>query len=230
MGTTKQTQVMKNDVPFAAERRTMIEAQLRRRGLRDERVLEAMYALPRHEFVPAACVHAAYDDCPLPLGDGQTISQPYIVAAMTHAVRVQPGDRALEVGTGSGYQAAILTILGAKVYTLERNSRLAAEARARLARLGFETVEVIEGDGSEGYTPAAPYQVIMVTAAAPEVPAALLAQLAEGGRMVIPVGSLYHQDLQLIFKHGNETATKYLDPCQFVPLIGKQGWSEKDFW
>jgi protein-L-isoaspartate(D-aspartate) O-methyltransferase len=229
MGTAEQTQVMKNDVPYASERRAMIDAQLRQRGIRDERVLEAMQAVPRHEFVPAACLHAAYDDCPLPLGDGQTISQPYIVAAMTQAVRVQPGDRALEVGTGSGYQAAILAFLGAEVYTLERNARLAAEARARLARLGFKTVKVIEGDGSEGYAPAAPYQVILVTAAAPEVPAALLAQLADGGRMVIPVGSLYHQDLQLIFKHGKETATKYLDPCQFVPLIGKQGWPEKDF-
>jgi protein-L-isoaspartate(D-aspartate) O-methyltransferase len=221
---------MREHIPFAAERRTMIEAQLRRRGIRDERVLEAMFAVPRHEFVPAACVHAAYDDCPLPLGDGQTISQPYIVAAMTHAARVQPGDRALEVGTGSGYQAALLASLGAKVYTLERNSRLAEEAEARLARLGYEAIQVIEGDGSEGYALAAPYQVIMVTAAAPEVPAALLAQLAEGGRMVIPVGSLYHQDLQLIFKHGNETATQYLDPCQFVPLVGKQGWPETDVW
>ena len=208
----------------------MIEAQLRPRGIHDERVLEAMYAVPRHEFVPPAWVHAAFDDCPLPLGEGQTISQPYIVAAMTYAARVQAGDKALEIGTGSGYQAAILTYLGARVYTRERNPRLAAEARARLARLGYEAVEVIEGDGSEGYPPAAPYQVIMVTAAAPEVPEALLAQLADGGRMVIPVGSLYHQDLQLIFKHGNETATQYLDPCQFVPLVGKQGWPETDVW
>ena len=221
---------MKEDVPFASERRAMIEAQLRRRGVHDERVLEAMYAVPRHEFVPPASVHAAYDDCPLPLADGQTISQPYIVAAMTYAVRVQLGDKALEVGTGSGYQAAILAALGARVYTLERNPRLAAEARARLARLGYAGVEVIDGDGSEGYQPAAPYQVIMVTAAAPEVPEALLAQLADGGRLVIPVGSLYHQDLQLILKHGNETATRYLDPCQFVPLIGKRGWPEKDAW
>ena len=208
----------------------MIEAQLRRRGIRDERVLEAMYAVPRHEFVPPAFVRDAYDDCPLPLADGQAISQPYIVAAMTEAVRVQPGDKALEVGTGSGYQAAILACLGAKVYTLERNPRLAEEARARLARLGYEAVEVIAGDGSEGYPPAAPYQVIMVTAAAPGVPNALLEQLADGGRMVIPVGSLYQQNLQLILKHGKETATRYLDACQFVPLIGKRGWPEKDAW
>jgi protein-L-isoaspartate(D-aspartate) O-methyltransferase len=118
--------------------------------------------------------------------------------------------------------------LGARVYTLERNPRLAKEARARLARLGYKAIEVIEGDGSEGYPPAAPYQVIMVTAGAPEVPPALRAQLADGGRLVIPVGSLYHQDLQLILKHGNEMATTYLDPCQFVPLLGKRGWPEED--
>ena len=219
---------MRGNVPFAAERRAMIEAQLRQRGIRDERLLEAMYAVPRHEFVPPASVHAAYDDCPLPLADGQTISQPYIVAAMTYAVGVQLGDKALEVGTGSGYQAAILAALGAKVYTLERHPRLAAEARAHLARLGYESVEVIEGDGTEGYPPAAPYQIIMVTAGAPEVPEALLAHLADGGRMIIPVGNLYHQTLQLILKHGTETVTKYLDACQFVPLIGKRGWPVND--
>jgi protein-L-isoaspartate(D-aspartate) O-methyltransferase len=230
ISTSNRAEDMREDVSRTAERRAMIEAQLRRRGLRDERVLGAMYTVPRHEFVPPASAHAAYDDCPLPLADGQTISQPYIVAAMTEAVHVQPGDKALEVGTGSGYQAAILATLGAKVYTLERNPRLAAEARARLARLGYEGVEVVEGDGSEGYPVAAPYQVIMVTAGAPAVPEALLAQLAEGGRMVIPVGSLQRQDLHLIFKHGNETATRYLDPCQFVPLIGKGGWPEKEAW
>ena len=221
---------MREDASYAAERHAMIEAQLRARGILDERVLAAMYTVLRHEFVPPALVRAAYDDCPLPLADGQTISQPYIVAVMTYAVRVQPGDKALEVGTGSGYQAAMLATLGAKVYTLERNPRLAAEARARLDRLGYATVEVIEGDGSEGYPPAAPYQIIMVTAAAPEVPEALLAQLAEGGRMVIPVGGLYQQNLLSILKHGNETATRYLDACQFVPLIGKRGWPEEDAW
>jgi protein-L-isoaspartate(D-aspartate) O-methyltransferase len=227
---TNLVRAMREDASYTAERRAMIETQLRRRGIRDEGVLEAMFKVHRQDFVPSASVHSAYDDRPLPLGDGQTISQPYIVAAMTCAARVQPGDKALEIGTGSGYQAAILANMGARVYSLERNTRLATEARARLARLGYNTVEVIEGDGSEGYPPAAPYQVIMVTAAAPEVPQALLAQLAESGRMVIPVGTLYHQDLQLILKRGDETATRYLDPCQFVPLLGKRGWPESDTW
>jgi protein-L-isoaspartate(D-aspartate) O-methyltransferase len=138
----------------------------------------------------------------------------------------------LEVGTGTGYQAAILVYLGATVYTVERNPQLAESARERLARLGYKGIEVICGDGTEGYSAAAPYQVIVVTAAAPLVPPPLLDQLDSGGRMVIPVGDLLHQDLQLIFKRGSEVATRLLDPCQFVPLIGKHAWPEKPdrFW
>lgn len=161
---------MTEPLPFEEERRFMIEVQLRHRGIRDERVLDAMFQVPRHEFVPSPLVKAAYDDRPLPLGEAETISQPYIVAAMTEAVDVQPGDKALEVGTGSGYQAAILAYLGARVYTIERNAVLAQSARERLARLGYDGVEVIAGDGSEGYPPAAPYAIILVTAAAPFVP------------------------------------------------------------
>ena len=207
----------------------MIEIQLRHRGIRDEKVLDAMFHVPRHEFVPPALVRAAYDDRPLPLGEAETISQPYIVAAMTEAADVQPGDKALEVGTGSGYQAAILAYLGAKVYTIERNPVLAKSARERLARLGYDGVEVIEGDGSEGYPSAAPYAVILVTAAAPVVPPALLEQLADQGRLVIPVGDLRHQDLLLSLKKGDQVKTSVLDPCQFVPLIGKAGWPEKEW-
>jgi len=207
----------------------MVEIQLRHRGIRDEKVLDAMFRVPRHEFVPPALVKAAYDDRPLPLGEAETISQPYMVAAMTEAADVQPGDKALEVGTGSGYQAAILAFLGARVYTVERNAALAKSARERLARLGYDAVEVIVGDGSEGYPPAAPYAIILVTAAAPTVPPALLEQLAEGGRLVIPVGDLRHQDLLLNFKQGGEVRTSMLDPCQFVPLIGKGGWPEKEW-
>jgi protein-L-isoaspartate(D-aspartate) O-methyltransferase len=218
---------MSEDLPFESERRAMVEYQIRRRGIRDERVLEAMFRVPRHEFVPAAQVGAAYEDRPLPIGESETISQPYIVAAMTAAAQVNPGDKALEIGTGSGYQAAILAFLGAKVYTVERNFQLAELARARLARLGFETVEVSCGDGTEGYPAAAPYQIILVTAASPEIPAPLMEQLEDGGRLVIPVGDLTHQDLKLIFKHGNQVATRFLDPCQFVPLIGRYGWPEK---
>lgn len=215
---------------FESERRAMIQAQLRRRGIDDERVLEAMYAVPRHEFVSPAYMDAAYEDRPLPIGETETISQPYIVAAMSAAARIEPGDRALEVGTGSGYQAAILAHLGAKVYTVERNPELARAARARLNNLGYKDVEVIMGDGTEGYAPAAPYGTILVTAAAPQVPPALLDQLAENGRLVIPVGDRIHQLLELIVKHGQETATRILDPCQFVPLVGKFGWPEKRGW
>jgi protein-L-isoaspartate(D-aspartate) O-methyltransferase len=214
-------------VEFEAERRAMIETQLRRRGIRDAKVLEAMFAVPRHEFVAPAYVRAAYEDRPLPIGEAETISQPYIVAAMTAAARIEPGDKALEVGAGSGYQAAILAHLGAKVYTVDRNSQLVEAARERLRRFGYSTVEVLCGDGSEGYAAAAPYDVIIVTAGSPHVPPALLGQLADGGRMVIPVGNLLRQDLQLIFKHQGQIATRLLDPCQFVPLIGKQAWPEK---
>jgi protein-L-isoaspartate(D-aspartate) O-methyltransferase len=218
---------MSEATPFESARRAMVDYQIRRRGVRDTRVLGAMFQVPRHEFVPPAYLSAAYDDRPLPIGEAETISQPYIVAAMTDAARVQQGDKALEVGTGSGYQAAILAHLGARVWTMERNGQLADSARERLARLGYKGIEVICGDGTEGYPSAAPYQVIVVTAASPHVPQPLLDQLDDGGRMVIPVGDLYHQDLQLIFRHANELTTRLLDPCQFVPLIGKYAWPEK---
>jgi len=188
-----------------------------------------MLHVPRHEFVPASLINAAYDDRPLPLGDAETISQPYMVAAMTEAARVEAGDKALEVGTGSGYQAAILAYLGARVYSVERNAALAESARERLARLGFDGVEVIVGDGSEGYPPAAPYDIIIVTAAAPSVPPTLLEQLAEEGRLLIPVGDLRRQDLLLSIKRAGEVKTQILDPCQFVPLVGRAGWPENEW-
>jgi protein-L-isoaspartate(D-aspartate) O-methyltransferase len=217
---------MSGQFPFELARRAMVEQQLRRRGIKDERVLEAMFNVPRHEFVPSSQLEVAYEDRPLPIGQTETISQPYIVAAMTEAARVEPGDKALEVGTGAGYQAAVLAALGARVYTVERNAQLAQAARERLARLGYSGIEVIEGDGSEGYAPAAPYQVILVTAGSPHVPATLIGQLAEGGRMVIPVGDLRHQTLYLITKKDNELSKRVLDPCQFVPLIGKHAWPD----
>ena len=205
----------------------MIERQLRRRGIQDERVLEAMFEVPRHEFIPPIYRDAAYDDRPLVIGDGQTISQPYIVAAMTEAARIEPGDKVLEIGTGSGYQAAVLAHLGAEVVTMERNPWLAATARERLGRLGYSGIQVIAEDGSGGYPPSAPYAAILVTAAAPRVPQVLVDQLADEGRLVIPVGSLYQQTLLLISKHGDKLSVHDLDPCQFVPLIGKEGWPER---
>jgi protein-L-isoaspartate(D-aspartate) O-methyltransferase len=218
---------MTQAVLFEAERREMVEQQLRRRGICDERVLDAMLSVPRHEFVPPAFLGMAYDDRPVPIGASETISQPYIVAAMTEAAQVEPGDTVLEVGTGTGYQAAILAHLGAKVYTIERNSRHAEAARTRLARLGYTGIEVVWGDGSRGYPPAAPYEVILVTAAAPEVPQTLLDQLDEDGRMVIPVGNRFQQSLHQILKQGGQTLTRVLDACQFVPLVGKYGWPER---
>lgn len=218
---------MKETLTFESERRAMVETQIRRRGVRDPKVLEAMIEVPRHEFVAPAFVQAAYEDRPLPIGESETISQPYMVAVMTEAAHVQPGDKALEIGTGSGYQAAILAYLGATVYTIERNFQLVEAARLRLARLEYSGVEVVWGDGTEGYPPAAPYQVIIVTAAAPQVPPPLLEQLADGGHMVIPVGGLQHQDVHVIFKHSGEAASRVLDPCVFVPLFGKYGWPEK---
>ncbi len=204
----------------------MVERQLRPRGISDERVLEAMLRVPRHEFVHPSQAAFAYDDRPLPIGESETISQPYIVAAMTQAAGIQPGDKVLEVGTGTGYQAAILATLGAKVYTVERNPQLAQAARERLARLGYADIEVICGDGSEGYPAATPYQAIVVTAASPRVPPPLFEQLAEGGRLIIPVGNLQHQELHLIRKIAGRASTRILDACQFVPLVGSQGWPE----
>lgn len=206
---------------FETERQTMVRTQLRERGISDERVLEAMASIPRHEFVSGAQVAAAYEDRALPIGVWETISQPYIVALMTEAAAVRPGDRILEVGTGSGYQAAVLAYLGAQVYTMERNPELAEEARRRLARLGEgRAVEVLVGDGTFGYPEAAPYDAIFVTAASPRVPEALLEQLADGGRLVMPVGGRQEQELQLLVKAGGRTVVRNLTPCQFVPLVG----------
>ena len=212
---------------FEAERQAMVEQQLRSRAIRSERVLNAMARVPRHEFVPAPQVAAAYDDRALPIGTWETISQPYIVALMTEAAAVRTGDHLLEIGAGAGYQAAVLAYLGAQVHTVERNPELAEEARHRLVRLGYgSAVTVITGDGSQGHPEAAPYDAILVTAASPRVPQALLDQLADGGRMVIPVGNRLMQQLRLIVKAGERTVDRVLTGCQFIPLVGKEGWSE----
>ena len=211
---------------FAVPRAEMIERQLRRRGITDSRVLSAMAAVHREEFVPAAFRQRAYEDAPLPIGEGQTISQPYIVAAMTAALRLTGGERVLEVGTGCGYQAAILSQLVKVVFTVESRSELAASAVARLDRLGYANVHVHCGDGTFGLPDVAPFDAILVAAAAPAVPEPLRSQLAEGGRMILPVGDAENQELLFIERHGSSFETQTLEACRFVPLIGYYGWKE----
>ena len=210
----------------APQRAEMVEKQLRRRGIEDSCVLGAMLGVPRHEFVPVELRARAYEDVPLPIGSGQTISQPYIVAAMTAALRLQPTDRALEIGAGSGYQAAVLSLLAKEVFTIERRTELASAASQRLERLGYLNVHVHCGDGTLGLPDFAPFDAILVAAAAPAPPQPLLAQLAEGGRMIIPVGDAENQELQLIEKRGGKLFTKMLEGCRFVPLVGYHAWQK----
>ena len=211
---------------FAPQRAEMIEKQLRRRGITNPAVLVAMEAVPRHEFVPGELRSSAYEDAPLPIGAGQTISQPYIVAAMTAALRLSPTDRVLEIGTGCGYQAAVLSRLAKEVFTIECRTELASAASKRLARLGYANVHVHCGDGTLGLPECAPFDAILVAAAAPAVPQPLLAQLADGARMILPVGDSEHQELRLIEKRGSEFLTNTLEGCRFVPLVGYHGWRD----
>ena len=212
---------------IAERQRDMVDYQLRCRGIVNERVLEAMRQVPRHEFVPPELMREAYEDHPLPIGQGQTISQPYMVASMIEALELKGTERVLEVGTGSGYQAAVLARLATRVYTMEFDPHLAAAAQERLARMGLaDSVVVICGDGSLGYPPAAPYDGIIVAAAAPEVPEGFLEQLAEGGRLVIPVGGRDTQELRQIRKIAGQPVSRVLGYCRFVPLRGAQGWKE----
>lgn len=212
------------DRSFASLREAMVTTQIERRGIADPRVLAAMRAVPRELFVPQARADEAYDDRALPIGAGQTVSQPYMVAVMTQALRLTPTSRVLEVGTGSGYQAAILGSIAASVVSIERLPALAEAARQRLAALGFDRVTVVVGDGTDGYPPAAPYDAIVVTAGAPHVPGALRDQLADGGRLVVPVGTARQQDLQVIERRGGTFLTSAGDGCIFVPLVGRDGW------
>jgi len=208
---------------FEALRRQMVEEQIRGRELRSPRVLEAMMAVPRHEFVPAEYQPLAYTDQPLPIGEGQTISQPYMVAAMAEALELVGTERVLEVGAGSGYQAAVLALLAAEVYTVEFHASLARAVEERLTRLGYLNVHVRAGDGSLGWPEAAPYQAVLVTSAAPEVPPPLVEQLAEGGRLVIPVGQGDYQELRQLRKAAGQVSERTLLYCRFVPLLGRYG-------
>ena len=194
-------------------------------GIADARVLGAIKRVPREAFVPVECRGHAYRNIPLPIGQGQTISQPYVVGLMTQSLELDPDDRVLEVGTGSGYQAAVLAQLAREVITVERIAILAGSARETLASLGYSTVRVLVGDGSEGYPDEAPFDAIVVTAAPPRTPARLLDQLADGGRLIVPVGPLQSQELYLHRRLGDRFTTTRLGPVRFVPLVGAAGWT-----
>jgi protein-L-isoaspartate(D-aspartate) O-methyltransferase len=204
---------------FQAERERMVRTQLAERGIREVRVLDAMSRVPRHEFVPETLRQEAYEDHPLPIGEGQTISQPYIVAAMLEHLALQATDRVLEVGTGSGYVTALLSLLCAEVYSVERHAQLAALAESTLHRLGYRNMKIRVGDGRQGWPEYAPFDAILVSAATPEMPPALFAQLREGGRLVVPVGPPSSQELQSIGKIGGEPEVRVLEGCRFVPLV-----------
>jgi len=197
----------------------MVRTQLADRGIRDPRVLDAMRNVPRHEFVSESFQQDAYGDHPLPIGEGQTISQPYIVAAMLEHLALQATDRVLEVGTGSGYVTALLSLLCAEVYSVERHAQLAALAESTLHRLGYRNVKIRVGDGSQGWAEYAPFDAILVSAATAEMPPTLFAQLREGGRMMVPVGPPSSQELQLIRRVGGQPEVRVLEGCRFVPLV-----------
>ena len=215
------------DAAIERARAGMVADQLERRGITDKRVLEAMGSLPREAFVPGTPVGLAYDDRALPIDAGQTISQPYMVARMTELLQVVPTDRILEVGTGSGYQAAVLARLGARVTTIERHAHLAEEAERRLRALGIEGIDVRVGDGSIGDASGAPWDGIVVTAGAPSIPDQLREQLATGARLVIPIGPHAQQELIVVERRGPSDWTEWSDGAVvFVPLVGEAGWGE----
>jgi protein-L-isoaspartate(D-aspartate) O-methyltransferase len=206
----------------SAARQQMVESQLRARGISDARVLEVMLRVPRHEFVPESLRDEAYGDHPLPIGDGQTISQPYVVALMLESLQIFPNDRVLEVGTGSGYATALLAELSAQVFSIERHTALADRARNVIRTLGYSNVQVVTGDGSLGLPEAAPFDAILVSAAALDVPATLLSQLREGGRVIIPVGATDSQQLQFIRMINRRPVTSIREAVRFVPLISNK--------
>jgi protein-L-isoaspartate(D-aspartate) O-methyltransferase len=212
---------------YQEQRDLMVEQQMESRGISDGRVLDAMRSVPRHLFVPAARRDRAYEDTPLPLGEGQTISQPYIVAWMSQLLELKGEENVLEVGTGSGYQAAILGVIARQVFTIERIPALADSARKLLGELGLDNVEVVEGDGSGGLEEHAPYDAILVAAGSPGIPHALIDQLVEGGRLVIPVGPSSMQMLTVVTKRHGKTETREAGTCVFVPLVGTHGWKLK---
>ncbi len=211
---------------FEEQRQRMVAGQLMVRGIKDGRILSAFSKVPRHLFVPPALRSKSYEDRPCPIGAGQTISQPYIVALMTEQLSLPPGARVLEIGTGSGYQTAILAELASQVYSIERIPALAETASEILLELGYQNVQIRVGDGSQGWPEEAPFDGILVAAAAPQVPHPLLDHLAEGGRLVIPIGAPLNQTLTVVQRHEGQTKIHAVCQCVFVPLIGAHGWGD----
>ncbi len=205
-----------------AARQLMVNSQLRDRGISDSRVLDAMLRVPRHEFVPGPYRAQAYEDHPLPIGDSQTISQPYIVALMLESLQISPADKVLEIGTGSGYVTALLAELASEVFSIERHQALADKARELLAALGYSNIRVFSGDGTHGLPAVAPFDAILVSAAAPDLPSALIAQLRDLGRMIIPVGTDDSQQLQFIRMVNGQPAITPRELVRFVPLVSSQ--------
>jgi protein-L-isoaspartate(D-aspartate) O-methyltransferase len=214
---------------FRAAREAMVHSQIEERGIRNPRLLAVMRHVPRHRFVQGELRERAYEDGPLPIGSGQTISQPYIVAAMTDLLELMGDENVLEIGTGSGYQAAVFGEMAHSVHTVERHPALAQQASAILAELGYQNIFVHVGDGSLGWAPGAPYEAIAVTAAAPEIPTPLINQLAEGGRLVIPVGNRSGQMLERWRKHKGRILREKLFQVAFVPLRGQHGWNDGEW-
>ena len=208
------------------ERNDMVRFQIQERGITNDRVLEIMRQIPRHYFIPPDMIAYAYADRPVPIGFGQTISQPYMVALMTELLALHPTDRVLELGTGSGYQTAILAKLAQEIISIERDQNLAFQARQRLHQLGYNNVTVSVGDGTQGCPEAGSFEAILVTAGGPRIPAPLLAQLAENGRLVCPVGARDLQHLKMVVRSKDMFLEKDHIPCVFVPLVGKEGWPE----
>ena len=217
---------MTSEDVLARERLRMVSEQLVPRGIRDERLLEAMREVPRHRFVPASLAHQAHVDAPLPIGEGQTISQPYIVAEMTQLLALSGQEKVMEIGTGSGYQTAILARLAREVVTIERVPTLAERARRILGELEVSNVVFRVGDGSLGAPDEAPFDRVIVTAASPEVPAPLFEQMIEGGLMVIPIGGRWEQDICVVRKESGEMRREWMGGCRFVPLLGRWGFAD----
>ena len=211
---------------FDRLRQEMVAKQIEARGITDPSVLAAMRTVPRHLFVSEALMDQAYSDFPLPIGEQQTISQPYIVAEMTHALRLTPNDRVLEIGTGSGYQAAVLAQIAFRVYTIERIYTLYARTRKLFDQLGYHNIVTRYSDGTTGWRDESPFDAIIVTAGAPDIPALLVEQLAVGGRMVIPVGNQYAQELVQLVREEKGVRKSNLGGCRFVKLVGEHGWKE----